>query len=151
MTTSIIRFINIILTALLAGTSFGIWIGLNPMDLTASVYIEQQQNMVLSLRALMVVLVFLATIVTVISAILQKPNKSVFISLIVAALFLIACILITRFGNKPIDDIVLTWSPNNFPGNWVEFRNNWWSFHISRTIAEIAALLIITWTQIKRD
>lgn len=35
MTSSIIRFLNIILAAMLAGVSFGIWIGFNPMDLSA--------------------------------------------------------------------------------------------------------------------
>jgi hypothetical protein len=72
MTSSIILFVNIILAALLAGVSFGIWAGFNPMGLSASVYIEQQQNMLRALRVLMVVLVFLATIITVISAFLQK-------------------------------------------------------------------------------
>jgi len=147
----IIRFINIILTALLAGVSFGIWIGFNPMDLSSSTYIEQQQNMLHSLRILLVSLVFIATIVTIIAAFLQKKNKSIFISLLVAAVFLIACILITRFGNKPIDDMVLNWTSGSLPSNWVELRDKWWSFHIMRTIAEVIALLLITWTSIKRD
>jgi len=46
MTTSIIRFLNIILAALLAGVSFGIWIGFNPLKVSPSTYIEQQQNMI---------------------------------------------------------------------------------------------------------
>lgn len=81
----LIRFINIILTALLAGVSFGIWIGFNPIDLSSSTYIEQQQNMLLSLRILLVVLVFIATIVTIISAFLQRKNNSIFISMLIAA------------------------------------------------------------------
>jgi hypothetical protein len=48
MKTSIIRFLNIIIAALLAGTSFGIWIGYNPLNLSPSTYIEQQQNMILA-------------------------------------------------------------------------------------------------------
>jgi hypothetical protein len=147
----LIRFINIIITALLAGVSFGIWIGFNPLDLSSSTYIEQQQNMLHSLRILLVSLVFIATIITVISAFLQKKNNSIFISLLVAAIFLIACILITRFGNKPIDDMVLNWTSGSLPSNWAELRDKWWSFHIMRTIAELIALLLITWTSIKRD
>src|SRR5665647_2560193 len=108
MTTSIIRFLNIILASLLAGTSFGIWIGFNPMNLSPSAYIEQQQNMLQSLRTLMVSLIVFTTIITILSAYLQKHDKSTFIFLILAAVFFIACILITRFGNKPIDDIVIT-------------------------------------------
>ena len=147
----LIRFINIIITAILAGVSFGIWIGFNPMDLSSSTYIEQQQNMLHSLRILLVSLVFIATIVTIISAFLQKKNNSIFISLLIAAIFLIACILITRFGNKPIDDMVLNWNSGSLPSNWAELRDKWWSLHIMRTIAELIALLLITWTSIKGD
>ena len=151
MTTLIIRFFNIILVALLAGVSFGIWIGFNPMDLSPSTYFEQQQNMLRALRVLMISLVVIATIITIVSALVQKNNKSAFITLLVAAFFLIVCIIITRFGNKPIDDAVLTWTKDSIPDNWTELRDKWRSFHILRTIAELAAFFLITWTSIKRD
>jgi archaellum biogenesis protein FlaJ (TadC family) len=149
--TTLVRFLNIIVAGLLAGVSFGIWIGFNPSGLSPSTFIEQQQNMLQSLRTLMVSLVVLATIITILSAYLQKNDKTVFISLILAAIFFITCILITRFGNKPIDDIVITWTTDTIPNNWSELRDNWWSFHILRTIAEIIAMLLVTWTSIKKD
>jgi|APIni6443716594_1056825.scaffolds.fasta_scaffold435894_1 archaellum biogenesis protein FlaJ (TadC family) len=149
--TTLVRFLNIIVAGLLAGVSFGIWIGFNPSGLSPSTFIEQQQNMLQSLRTLMVSLVVLATIITILSAYLQKNDKTVFISLILAAIFFISCILITRFGNKPIDDIVITWTTDTIPNNWSELRDNWWSFHILRTIAEIIAMLLVTWTSIKKD
>jgi hypothetical protein len=150
MGTSIIRFINIIIVALLAGVSFGIWIGFNPFDLSASAYIEQQQNMLNSLRVFLVALVIIATITTILSAFLHKINRPTFISLLIAGGFLIVCILITRFGNKPIDDVVLTWTKDSIPNDWSVLRDKWWSFHILRTIAEILALFIITWTSIMK-
>jgi archaellum biogenesis protein FlaJ (TadC family) len=151
MATRIVRFLNIIVAALLAGVSFGIWIGFNPSVLSPSAFIEQQQNMLQSLRTLMVSFVFIATLITILSAYLQKHDKSNFISLIIAAVFFIACILITLFGNKPIDDKVITWTKDAIPNNWTELRDNWWSFHILRTIAEIIALLLVTWTSIRKD
>jgi len=151
MGTSILRFLNVIMVALLAGISFGIWIGFNPSDLSASAYIEQQQNMLNSLRVLLVALVIFTTLVTILSAYLQKINIPSFISLLIAAGLLIGCILITRFGNKPIDDVVLTWTKDSIPTNWTELRDKWWSFHILRTTAELLALVIITWTSIKKE
>ena len=147
----LVRFLNIIVAGLLAGVSFGIWIGFNPSGLSPSTFIEQQQNMLQSLRTLMVSLVVLATIITILSAYLHKHDKSAFIPLILAAVFFIACILITRFGNKPIDDMVIIWTKDALPDNWTELRDNWWSFHILRTIAEIIALFLVTWTSIKKD
>lgn len=151
MAPTIARFLNIIIAALLAGVSFGIWIGFNPLSLSAATYVEQQQNMLSSLKVLMISLVFIATLITIVSAFLQKRNKPVFITLLVAAAFFIACILITRFGNKPIDDRVMTWTAETLPSNWTELRDQWWSLHIMRTIAELVALVLVTWASIRKD
>ena len=151
LTNSIIRFLNIVLASLLAGVSFGIWIGFNPLDLSPSTYVEQQQNMLQALKVLMISLVVIAAMITIASAFLQKKNKPVFIALLIAAAFFIACILITRFGIKSIDDMVMTWTADSLPDNWTEFRDKWWSLHIMRTIAELAALFLVTWASIKRD
>lgn len=151
MTKLIIRFLNIILAALLAGVSFGIWIGFNPIKLSPSTYIEQQQNMLRALNVLMITLVFSATVITILSAFLQKDNKPVFITLLIAAVFFISCIFISRFGNQPINKIILTWTTGSLPGNLSELRNKWWSFHIMRTIAESIALSLVTWASIKKN
>lgn len=150
MATSIIRFLNIILAALLAGTSFGIWMGFNPINFSPSTYVEQQQNTIRMLNALMISLVIIATIITIASAFLQRNNKHVFIALLVAAAFFVACILISRFGNQPINDSMMTWNTNSLPDNWTILRDKWWSFHIMRTITELIALSLITWISIKK-
>lgn len=151
MITLIIRFTNIILAALLAGTSFGIWVGLNPVNYSASTYLEQQQNLLHSLNALMISLVILATVVTIFSAFLQRNNKRVFIALLIAAVFFIACILISRFGNKPIQDDILMWNSNSLPADWTISRDKWWSFHIMRTITELIALGLVAWASIQKQ
>ncbi len=148
MPTSMIRFTNIILAALLAGTSFGIWIGFNPMDYSASTYIEQQQNLVHSLNSLMVSLVITATIVTIVSAYRQRKNKRAYVALLIAAACFASCILISRLGNSPIQNEILTWDSNAFPDNWATFRDRWWSFHIMRTIAELTALVLVVWASV---
>jgi cbb3-type cytochrome oxidase subunit 1 len=150
MTTTFIRFLNIILVALLAGTSFGIWIGFNPIDYSASTYVEQQQHLVTSLNTLMVALVIVATLVTVASAILHRQNKTVFYTLIFAAAFLASCIFISRLGNLPIQTEMLSWNSTSLPVNWTDMRDRWWTFHIMRTIAELIALLLVAWTSALR-
>jgi hypothetical protein len=151
MTISFIRFINIIIAALLAGTSFGIWIGLNPLNYSPSTYVEQQKQLVMSLNTLMVSLVVIATLVTVISAYLQKKNRVAFIMLLFASVSFASCIFISRFGNLPIQNEILTWSADSIPGNWTMLRDKWWSFHIMRTIAELVALALVTWASVQRS
>ncbi len=150
MSRGIIRTLDIMLAAILAGVSLGIWIGFNPQGLSPSTYVEQQQNMLHGLRVLMVVLVVAATIITLTLAFLERRNNLVFIGLLAAAGLFIACILITRFGNKPIDDIVLTWNSASLPANWTDLRDQWWTLHIWRAIVELAALLIVTWTSVRK-
>lgn len=151
MLTTVIRFLNIILVALLAGTSFGIWVGLNPKHYSTSTYIEQQQHLVLSLQTLLVSMVILATLVTIASAFLQRKDRKTFIALLFAAFFLLLCIIITRFGNLPIQTEMLTWNAYSFPSNWTALRDQWWSFHIQRTVAELVALALVAWTSVQKS
>ena len=146
MTISLIRFINLILAALLAGASFGIWVGLNPTAYSLATYLEQQQHLVRSLNVLMVSLVVAATLVTIASAWLQRGNKAVFVTLLIAAACFASCIFISRFGNLPIQNEMLTWRADALPDNWTSLRDQWWSFHIMRTIAELIALVLVAWT-----
>jgi uncharacterized membrane protein len=145
----LIRFFNIIFSALLAGTSFGIWLGFNPTNYSASTYVEQQQNLVRSLNTLMIALVVITTVITIISAFLQRKNKSVFVALLLAAAFFISCMVITRFGNVPIQIEMLKWTKDSLPGNWAMLRDKWWLFHIMRTIVELIALVLVTWTTVQ--
>lgn len=148
--TAFLRFVNIILAALLAGTSFGIWIGLNPSHYSASTYLEQQLNLVGSLNTLMVLMVIFSTIVTIVVALLLKQNKVHFFVLLAAAACFLACILISRFGNMPIQQEMLTWKPDQLPSNWTAMRDEWWSLHKMRTIAELIALALIAWINIQK-
>jgi hypothetical protein len=151
MTRAIITYFNLILAALLAGTMFGIWIGYNPIDLSASTYVEQQQNMIRQLNVLMPLLGLVTIVITLISAFLQKQIKMVFISLLIAATLLVVSGLITRFGNQPINDMVITWSINSPPSGWIELRDKWWALHIIRTILVLFALSIIIITAIRNN
>jgi uncharacterized membrane protein len=144
MSKTVIAFINIVLAAVLTGTMVGIWIGYNPMELSSGTYIEQQQNMIRQLNTLMPALGLLTIILTVTSAFFHKQNKIKFTALLVAALLLVISGLITRFGNQPINEIVMTWPIDVPPSDWSEHRDRWWSLHILRTITAVCAFLIIT-------
>ena len=109
MTVKVLKFISILVVALLAGTSFGIWMGLNPVAYSPSTYLEQQQNLVSSLNAMMVALVVLETLVTIALAFRLRQNNTVFMALLFAAACFASCIFISRFGNLPIQKEMLIW------------------------------------------
>lgn len=145
----LLQFLSIVLVALLAGTSFGIWFGFNPSNFSPSTYIEQQQHLIGSLNTLMIILVVAATTITLVSVFIQRNNKTISAALLLAAAFLISCIAITRLGNIPIQTEMLKWTADTLPENWAVLRDKWWSFHIARTVVELIALMLITWSVVR--
>lgn len=151
MTSLIIRFIDIVMAGLIAGILFGIWLGYNPKTFTVSTYLEQQQGAIKSLNTIMPLLGLITIILTLISAFLQKDNKTIFISLIIATIFLVISGLVTKFGNQPINKIVMTWNKTEVPSNWTELRDKWWSFHILRTLTAVVAFCFIVATALRKS
>ena len=148
--TTIIRFINIVMAGLIAGILVGILLGYNPMSFSNTTYVELQQGAIRALNTLMPILGLITIVLTLISAFLQKDNKAVFVTLIIAAILLIVSGLVTRFGNQPINSIVMTWDKASVPDNWTELRNKWWSFHKIRTTSSFIAFCLIAWTAVRK-
>ena len=148
MTRSLFGLANIVFAALIAGGMFVIWVGYDPATLSPSTYVEQQQNAIRSLNVLMPVLGALTVLLTLICAFLHRKDRKAFVLLIVAAAFLVVSGLVTRFGNQPINDIVMGWDIARPAANWTELRAEWWGFHRLRAICGLIALVLITWANI---
>jgi uncharacterized membrane protein len=148
MTLAIVRFANIVFAALIAGGVFVIWTGYDPAALSPSTYVEQQQNAIRALNVLMPVLGAITVLLTLVSAFLQRKDRRAFVLLVVAAAFLIISGLVTRFGNQPINAIVMNWDMARPPANWTDLRDQWWGFHKLRTFSGLIALVLITWASV---
>lgn len=137
-----IRFASLLLTALLVGTMFGIWLGFNPAALSATAYVEMQQNSIRALNVLLPILGLVCIVLTAALAALTKDDQRTRYLLVAAVLCLAAAGLITRFANQPINAVVITWSPRAPAANWSELRDTWWYWHVWRTIAGVVALAL---------
>ena len=146
----VVLFFSVLTTGVIAGIIFGIWIGYNPRDLSAMAYVEQQQNAIRALNVLMPVLGLIAIVLTVTAAFLQRSDRPTFVVLLIAAVLLLISGVITRFGNQPLNAIVITWDLSAIPADWKEFRDKWWSFHIMRTISALLAFSLIVWSAIRK-
>lgn len=149
MVKQLVRFLDILLTGLVAGVIFGIWIGYNPEGLSALAYVEQQQNAIRALNVLMPVLGFISIILTLANAFLTRGNPLHRYLLLLATAFLVGSGLITRFGNQPINAIVITWSLDNIPDTWVALRDKWWTYHVLRTLSASMGYAVIIWVSLK--
>jgi hypothetical protein len=143
MIENIVRFCLILLLSLVVGTMFGIWIGFNPAPLSASAYIEQQQNTIRALNVLMPVLGAICIILAASFAAVARSDRVKRYLIVAAALLLVLAGLITRFGNQPINAVVMTWSASAPPTDWAALRDRWWHWHVIRTSAAIGALVLI--------
>ncbi len=148
MTLAVVRFASIVFAALIAGAMFVIWAGYDPAALSPSTYVEQQQNAIRALNVLMPVLGAITVLLTLVSAFLQRNDRKASVLLIAATAFLILSGLVTRFGNQPVNAIVMTWDSARPPANWTELRDQWWGFHRLRTISGLVALALITWASV---
>jgi uncharacterized membrane protein len=142
MTANFIRFVLLVLLALLAGTMFGIWVGYNPAALTATAYVEQQQNAVRALNTLLPVMGAVCIFLTMSLAVTSKSDTRSRYLLVAAAILLVVAGLVTRFGNQPINAIVIMWDAQAPGENWEQLRDEWWNWHVVRSIAGIAALCL---------
>ena len=137
-----IRFTSLLLISLLVGTMFGIWLGFNPASLSATAYVEVQQNAIRALNVSLPVLGLLCIVLTVALAVLTKHDQRTRYLLVAVVFCLAAAGFITRFANQPINAVVITWSPQAPAANWAELRDTWWYWHVLRTIAGVAALAL---------
>jgi uncharacterized membrane protein len=147
MNLAVVGFENIVFAALVVGGMFVIWMGFDPTALSASTYVEQQQNAIRGLNVPMPALGAIALVLTLLSAFQQRENRKAFV-LLIAAAFLVISGLVTRFGNQPINAIVMTWDFSNPPPDWAELRDQWWAFHRMRTFSGLLALACIVWTSV---
>lgn len=140
MAAGIIRFGLLVTLSLLVGTMFGIWVGYNPSPLSASAYVEQQQNAIRSLNTLLPAMGAICVLLTAALAFKSKGDPRSRYLLIAAALLMIVAGLVTRFGNQPLNAVIITWSAQSPPANWTQFRDEWWYWHIVRSLAGVGAL-----------
>ncbi len=70
--------------------------------------------------------------------------------LLAAAGLLVISGLVTRFGNQPINSIVMTWKKADVPDNWAALRDQWWSFHVIRTSTAIVAFCLIVLANLRK-
>ncbi len=150
MTQDLVRFFNILLAGLLAGSVFVIWAGYNPASFPYETYVDQQQGAIRSLNTLMPVLGLMTLLLTVLSAYQQKQNRPVLVTLLIAVFFMLGSALTTRFGNQPINAIVMTWDRASAPSDWMNLRDQWWSFHIVRTITTFCGFSLVLWAALRR-
>jgi uncharacterized membrane protein len=85
----------------------------------------------------------LTALLTIVVAWISRADRSKLTLLLAALACFIAAGLITRFLNQPINAIVMTWSAQAPPADWTQLRDDWWHWHIVRTVSGIVGLCLL--------
>jgi hypothetical protein len=133
----------ILLIALIAGATFGIWRGYNPAGFSAATFLEVHHGAVNGLNTLLPVMGLLAILATIALAWTARTKPTALRLYLIAILAMVTAALITRFGSQPINAMVMDWNVATMPATWTDLRDRWWELHIARTFASILAAVLL--------
>ncbi len=71
----------------------------------------------------------------------RSPRSLQFITSAVAFIALVVDAILTLKGNVPLNEIINSWAPGNFPENWKEIRNQWFVIFQYRQIVNITGFI----------
>jgi hypothetical protein len=115
------------------------------LNLGAGSYTELRKLIDTSMRRNFKYVIYAALFTNLILIIVtfKNPGSLLFITAAIAFFALIADILLTIRGNLPVNDIINTWSPDNYPSNWTEYRTKWFNILQYRQVANITGFITL--------
>ena len=142
--TTALQVLSLLLISLVVGSMFGIWRGYNPTSFSPTTFVEVHQGAVRGLNILLPAMALVSILTVVALSWLGRGLPQSLWLYIAAAVAMVAGGLITRFGNQPINAVIMAWGAVP-PDGWQMIRDTWWNWHLARLAAGIAGeLLLIT-------
>jgi|SRR5579862_8340432 len=139
----IILFASLLFVGLTAGAAFVVWFVYNPDGMSSAFYIENMQHSIRRLTIPLPTIVALGLLFTVAASFQAHSDRSVFCLLATACLCVLAVGLITRFGNIPINNQILTWDIDSPPADWLTVAKQWWRLQTARLILQTTAFGLV--------
>lgn len=138
-------FITLISYSFLVSQSFMYIIALRNVqqNMQAASYLEMRKLLDKNFRKKYSWVVYTSLITSTTTMILcsMAPESLLFISVCIAWLMLIIDIIITIKGNMPINNIINSWSMENYPSDWRDYRSKWLFYFTQRQIATTAGYI----------
>jgi hypothetical protein len=145
MITKITLFITLLSYAFIVSQSFMYILSLRKaqLALSATSYTELRHLIDANMRARFKWPVYSALLSNLLLLILHVSTVSglIFITAAIAFIGLIIEVILTLKGNIPLNNIMNSWTPGNYPENWQEIRLQWLNIFCYRQIANITGFL----------
>ena len=113
------------------------------LTLEANPYTELRKLMDSNMRSNFKYVIYVALLANLLLLILniKNPGSLLFITSTIAFVALIAEVLLAVKGNIPINNIINTWTSDNYPTNWTDYRTKWLNVFQYRQIANLAGFV----------
>lgn len=145
MEINIIIFITLLAYSLVVSQSFSYIIALTDTqkNMQAASYIELRKLLDKNFRKKYRFVIYISLLSSVALTVLTSMNTSsmLFIGSAIALLALILDIILALKGNMPINNMINTWTEENYPSDWKLYRAKWLSVFEKRQIANIIGFL----------
>ena len=113
------------------------------MDMGGGSYIQLRKLLDSNFRANYKYAVYAALIMSLLFVLIniKSPGSILFITASVSFIAMIADLLLMMKGNIPINNLINTWTPVQYPDNWAEHRAKWLQIFYYREIATITGFI----------
>ncbi len=145
MISNIILLLTLVAYSIIVSQSFMYILALRDVqhNIEATTYIELRKLIDFSMRRNFKYVVYAAllTNLLLVGSTIRTPDSLLFITSTIAFIALISDTLLTVKGNLPINDTINSWTHDNYPKNWSEYRAKWFAIFQYRQIANITGFL----------
>lgn len=145
MTTKILFLITLLAYAIVVSQSFMYILSLKQVQCSLDVtsFTEIRKLTDTSMRASFTYVIYAALLANVLLVLTtaRTPHSVSFISAAIGLVALVIDILFTLKGSLPLNDVINTWSAENYPANWAYFRDKWFTIFQYRQMANITGFL----------
>ncbi len=113
--------------------------------ISGTTFIEMHRPVDLLMRSIgPIVFTIMLTLYSLLAILFFIEKSKIKGFLIVAAiLLLLGNTFVALQGNRPLNDLFLTWTPTTIPSNWSSLRDEWFSYHLYRNIFNALQLFCI--------
>lgn len=145
MTNKILLVLMLLSYSIIVSQSFMYILALKHVQLSlgANSYTELRQLIDISMRSNFKYVIYAALLsnLGLVITTIKNPGSLLFITAVVAFAALVLDIIIAVKGDLPINDVINSWSTDNYPKNWAEYRTKWFHIFQYRQIANITGFI----------
>ena len=147
MLINIIFLVTLLTYSIIVSQSFMYILALKDVQLTleAAPYTELRKLIDTSMRSNFRYVVYATLLFTLALVIvtIKNPGSLQFVMAATAFVAIITDTMLTIKGSLPINDVINSWTSDNYPTNWTDYRNKWSSIFKYRQFANITGFICL--------